>query len=296
VVAFDGADARTTTRLTGLAGVSWHAWKSGTNGLTLYADYRNSVKPLAIDFGPEAEVEVLRPETAKSYEAGLKTQLLDGCGSRRQRFPDGFSQWADLCDDGAGNFVRVNGGQTRFKGFEVESTFELRSDLRLSAHYANHDARFVSLTRDNGADASGNQVEMSPQQLAGVGLLFGQPKGTTASIVMTYVGDRYLNKSNSVRVGGYTTLDAAVGVQLGKFSVRLAGYNLTDRRDATSESDLHESVTVTGTAGDVSLAGPHSDVDHWVRPAAVAPRRNVTFTSADYPGRCRPRIDSDIVR
>ena len=166
-----------------------------------------------------------------------------------------FRNGLTYADDGAGNFVRVNGGQTRFKGFEVESTFELRSDLRLSAHYANHDARFVSLTRDNGADAAGNHVEMSPRQLAGVGLLFGQPAGTTASVVLTYVGDRYLNKSNSVRVGGYTTLDAAVGVHFGKFSIRLAGYNLTDRRDATSESDLHEAVTVTGTAGYYRLPG-----------------------------------------
>lgn len=256
VVAFDGSDARTTTRLTGLAGVSWHAWKDGANGLTLYADYRNSVKPLAIDFGPEAEVEVLRPETANSYEAGLKTQLLDGVWDLDASvFQMDFRNGLTYADDGAGNFVRVNGGQTRFRGFEVESTFELRSDLRLSAHYANHDARFVSFTRDNGADASGNHVEMSPRQLAGVGLLYGQPTGTTASVVMTYVGDRYLNKSNSVRVGGYTTLDAAIGMHLGKCSIRLAGYNLTDRRDATSESDLHEAVTVTGTAGYYRLPG-----------------------------------------
>jgi hypothetical protein len=127
--------------------------------------------------------------------------------------------------------------------------------LRLLAHYANHDARFVNFTRDNGADAAGNHFEMSPRQLGGLGLMFGPPSGLNGSVVATYVGDRYLNKSNSVRVGGYATLDATLGARIGKYGVRLSGYNLTNRRDAVSESDLHEAITVTGTAGYYRLPG-----------------------------------------
>jgi outer membrane receptor protein involved in Fe transport len=256
VVAFDGSDGRTTTRLSGLAGVSWHAWTEGTNVVTLYADYRNSFKPLAIDFGPEAEVQVLKPETANSYEAGLKTQLLNGqLDLDASVFQMDFRNALTYANDGSGNYVRTNGGQTRFRGFEVETTYELLPALRLSAHYANHDARFASYTLDNGTNVTGNRVEMSPRQLAGIGLLYGNPSGTTASLVATSVGERYLDKSNLVRVGGYTTLDAAVGFRLGRYIVRFSGYNLTDRRDATSASDLHESVTVTGTAGYYRLPG-----------------------------------------
>ena len=53
----------------------------------VYADYRNSYKPLAIDFGPEAEVEVLKPETVNSYEFGAKIQLLDGMRISPTRSP-----------------------------------------------------------------------------------------------------------------------------------------------------------------------------------------------------------------
>ena len=96
---------------------------------------------------------------------------------------------------------------------------------------------------------------MSPTQTGGLGLLFGNPSGTTGSLVATYVGERYLDKANDVRVGGYMTLDAAIGRKIGRYGVRLSGYNLTDRRDATSLSDLHGSVTVTGTEGYYRMPG-----------------------------------------
>jgi len=256
IVAFDGSDGRTTTRISGLAGVSWHAWTEGRNALTLYADWRNSFKPLAIDFGPEAEVQVLKPETANSYELGLKTQLWDGrFDLDASVFQMDFKNGLTYAPDGTGSFARANAGESRFKGFEVETTYELLPELRLSAHYANHDARFTSYTLADGADVSGKHLEMSPTQTGGVGLLFGKPSGTTASLVATYVGGRYLDKANDVRVGGYMTLDAAVGCKIGRYGVRLSGYNLTDRRDATSSSDLHGSVTVTGTEGYYRMPG-----------------------------------------
>ncbi len=256
VVAFDGSDGRTTTRVSGLAGVSWHVWMAQRNALTLYADYRNSFKPLAIDFGPEAEVQILKPETANSYEFGLKTQLLDGVlDLDASLFQMDFRNSLTYAPNGAGQYVRGNAGQSRFRGFEVEATYELLSELRLSAHYADHDARYRAYTLADGTDVSGKHVEMSPAQAGGVGLLFGQPTGTTASLVVSYVGARYLDKSNAVRAAGYATLDAALGVRLGQYKIRFGGSNLTNRRDATSASDLHESVTVTGTAGYYRLPG-----------------------------------------
>ena len=256
VVAFEGSDAHTTTRVSGLAGVSWHAWAAGKNKLTLYADWRNSFKPLAIDFGPEAEVQVLKPETANSYELGLKTQLMDGAlNLDASVFQMDFKNGLTYAPDGVGNYVRANAGESRFKGFEVETSYELLPDLRLSAHYANHDARFTAYTLADGTDVSAKHIEMSPTQTGGVGLLFGKPSGMTASLVATFVGERYLDKANAVRVGAYATLDATVGFRLGKYGVHLSGYNLTERRDATSLSDLHHSVTVTRTEGYYRLSG-----------------------------------------
>ena len=70
-----------------------------------------------------------------------------------------------------------------------------------------------------------------------------------------YIGSRMLNKSNSVEVGGYTTLDASLNFGLDKYHFQVTGYNLTDQRDPVAESELNEAVTVTGTAGYYRMPG-----------------------------------------
>lgn len=256
VLAFDGRDERTKTRLSGTIGASWHAWLSGRDAVTLYADYRNTYKPLAVDFGPEAEVEVLKPETANSYELGAKVQLLDGrVDVDSSLFRMDFKNGLTFADEGGGDFRPVNGGQTRFKGFEIESRFVLTSEWQLMAHHAYHDARYVRYTLDDGTDVSGHRVEMSPPQLTGLGFLYSGGDGLSAALVANYVGTRELNKRNTVAAGGYTTVDVSVGYRLGRYRLQLNGYDLTDRRDPVSESELQEGVTVTGTAGYYRLPG-----------------------------------------
>ena len=250
VTAFAGSDALDKTRLSGVLGLSWKGWTSGANALTWYADYRNSFKPLAVDFGPEAEVEVLEPETANSYEAGAKLRLLDGrLEADASVFRMDFSNGLTYAYDGNGNFTRANGGETRFLGYELETRYALNAQLQLAAHYTYHDAHFVNYTLDNGANVDGNRVEMSPRQLGGVGLVYARPGGLSASVIADFVSNRMLNKRNTVRSGGYTTLDAALAYRFSRYCLQLNGYNLTNRRDPVAESELSEAVTVTGTAG-----------------------------------------------
>jgi len=74
-------------------------------------------------------------------------------------------------------------------------------------------------------------------------------------VIANAIGSRMLNKSNSIEAGAYTTVDANLSYQLGRCRLRLSGYNLTDRRDPVAQSELQESVTVTGTAGYYRLPG-----------------------------------------
>ena len=253
VVAFEGQDARAKTRMSGTVGASWRAWVNGRNAFTLYADYRNTYKPLAVDFGPEAEVQVLKPETANSYEFGARTQLLDGrLSADASVFRMDFSNGLTFADEG-GDFRPTNGGETRFKGFEIESRYQLLDGWQLMAHYAYHDARFTRYTLDDGTDVSGKRIEMSPRQVSGAGVFYTRAQGFNAAAIVNYVGNRELNKRNSIAAGGYVTLDASLGYRLGKYRLQLNGYDLTDRRDPVAESELQEGVT--GTAGYYRLPG-----------------------------------------
>jgi iron complex outermembrane receptor protein len=249
VTAFDGSGSESHTRLSGLAGLRWSSWQSGRDSLGWYLDYRNSYKPLAVDFGPEAEVQLLQPETANSYEGGVKLELMDGrLDAEASVFRMDFSNGLTYAYDANGNFGPANGGKTRFQGFELETGYALTPALQVTAHYAYHDAHYLDYTLDDGSNASGLRVEMSPRDLAGLGLRYAAG-AWDASLVGNFVGNRMLDPGAGVQAGSYTTVDAAVGYRFGRWRVLMNGYNLGNRRDPVAASELSEAVTVSGTQG-----------------------------------------------
>ena len=78
VVGDEETQRRDDSRWSGALGTSYRLWQDGHDYVTAYANYRDSFKPAAIDFGPEAEPDILEPETARSAELGLRGQQLDG--------------------------------------------------------------------------------------------------------------------------------------------------------------------------------------------------------------------------
>ena len=234
-VQFDGNGGKSKTRVSGTAGVAWHVLQQGRDSVTLYTDYRNTYKPKSIDFGPEAEVAIQEPETANSYEAGVKGALFAG------RYEYDISVFRLdfknlLSFDDAGR--PIDGGKERFQGAEYEGRFTLCKDLKLTGTYAYHDSRFVSLKLDATTDVSGKRLELSPYQLAGLGLQYLPRQGLNASVIANYAGERKLNKRNTAHAGGYTTVDASLGWQFQRVGFNVNGYNLTDRRVPISESEL----------------------------------------------------------
>jgi iron complex outermembrane receptor protein len=231
------------SRLSGSLGASWHVWRDGEDALTLYADVRNTFKPAALDFGPEAEGELLLPESAVSEEIGVKGQFLDGkLDWDLSVFSMNFNNLvvAQTVDGLPG---LVNAGKEHFKGAELEARYNLGSDLQLAGHVAYHDARFgdyVELFDDTPTQLRGRRLEMSPQNLGGLGLVYSPAQGWQGSLVINHIGDRFLNKRNTALAGGYNVVDASFGYRFPRCEIRLSGRNLGDRRDPIAESELGE--------------------------------------------------------
>jgi len=210
----------------------------------MFADYRNTYKPAAIDFGPEAEAEILRPETADSYEAGFKGQWLNGRANVEFSLFDMRFDNLVVTQSIDGRPGLTNAGEEHFKGAEIEVQYQLAGDLRLAASYAWHKARFgdyVQLFGDTPTQLKGNYLEMSPRHLGGMGIIYQPPRGTYGSLVWNHVGSRYLNKRNTASAEAYDTLDASLGLRLDHWVFCLSGRNLTDERPPVSESELGES-------------------------------------------------------
>ncbi|HJW09224.1 MAG TPA: TonB-dependent receptor, partial [Holophagaceae bacterium] len=218
-----GEDTHRSDRLTGSVGVTFHAWKAGADHLNLFANYKNSFKPAAIDFGLDSQPGILRPETARSFEIGAKGAF----GGRFTFEVDAFQMDFDnlvVSQDNGGGPVLVNGGSERFKGIEGELSARLMDDFHVRAAYSYHDARFTDSVQDFGGtptQLAGNRLEMSPFNLASLGLIYAPAQGFVGSVEASYTGGVYLNKRNTAPAGGYTVLGASAGYRLDAWELRL---------------------------------------------------------------------------
>jgi iron complex outermembrane receptor protein len=236
-------DHRRENRLGGSLGLSWRVWSQGEDSLTLYGDVRNTFKPAALDFGPEAEADILEPETASSIEVGAKGHALQG---RLDWDLSGFFMYFDnlvIAQAEGGLPGLENAGKETFKGAEFETSYALTDDLRFYGHYAWHDARFDDFVQDfDGVPTQldGKRLELSPKQLGGIGLVYSPARGWQASLVADRVGSRFLNKRNTALAPAYSTVAASIGYRFESCELRLSGTNLGDRRDPVAESELGE--------------------------------------------------------
>ena len=240
------AGEREDVRLSGTAAVEWTAWSRGRESLRVFTDYRAAFKPAAFDFGigegeAGGEEGLLSPETAQTYEAGVRSRLADG---RLQVEVSGF--WMDfrnLVIATAVNGVPAlrNSGKNRFRGVEAEIEWQALGRLMVRGAYALHDARFtdsVQVFDGVPTQLAGKRLEMSAHHTAGASLAWAPERGLVAFADLHYVGSRFLDKRNTARADGYAELSGGVGWRAGRVEVRIDGHNLTDERPPISESEL----------------------------------------------------------
>ena len=253
-----GKDNRKVTRGSGGAGVTWTAWHEGEDSVHVYGSYRNTYKPAATDFGLDSEAEILGPETATSYETGVKGRFFDGTlDVELSAFQMNFNNLV-VASEEAGNPVLENAGKSRLQGIETELDWRVRPDLYWRTTYSLHDARFRDFVTDfDGVPTQlqGNKLETTARYMAATGVVWSPARGWRGSIESNWVGRRFLNKRNTAIAKDYITWGAGVGYRWDTFELRVDGTNLNDQRPPVSESELGESqyyllserrVTVTG--------------------------------------------------
>ncbi len=236
----EGAEV-THTRLSGSLGAMLGVWEQDANHVRLFANYRNTFKPAAFDFSLAENEGVLDPETSRSYEGGVKLRAMDGrVDFEASAFRMDFE---NLVTSTIVNNLPalINAGKTRFKGIELATELRLPFATYARATYSFHDGKFVDFVQDFGGvptQLAGNRFEMSARHLASAGVTFAPERGFVAHAAVNYTGDRYLNMRNTALAPAFSTIDAGIGYRAGRAEFRLDGRNLTDRRDAVSESEF----------------------------------------------------------
>ena len=234
---------RTDVRPGANLGAIFTAWQQKQNSLNLYVTYRNTFKPAAIDFGIGESGGgdlILKPETSNSVEGGLKGRFFD----RRMEveasgFLMNFENLVTATSVG-GVPALINAGKQRFKGFESEASFFLRNDVIARATYSYHDARFTDFVQDFGGvptQLAGKRIEMSPANLAAVGIVYSPARGFIGGFDINYTGSRYLNMRNTSLAAGFAAIGLSAGYRTARWEFRVDGHNLSDHRDPVSESE-----------------------------------------------------------
>lgn len=234
-------ETRNEQRWSGAFGTSYRLWQSGDDYVTLYGGYRRTFKPAVVDFGPEAEPDILKPEVARTREIGLRGGLFSGqVDWDLSVFRMDFENLV-VTQDVSGSPGLVNAGSERFDGAELEVDWRPAKDFTVSGTYAYHDARFgdyVQLFGSTPTQLRGNLLEMSPQHVSSIGLRYAPVNGFRAYLTGSHVGARYLNKRNTALAESYNTVDAGISYHFQSWDVAIDGANLTDRRDPVAESEL----------------------------------------------------------
>ena len=237
----------TNVRPGGSVGAIFTGWQRGADHVKLYANYRNTFKPAAVDFGlGEAEsaaeaARLLKPETAQSYEGGVKVRTLEGrVDAEVDAFVMNFENLVTATTVG-GLPALINTGTQRFQGLELATDIRLPASLLGRASYSFHDAHFTEFAQvfdGVPTNLNGKRLEMSARHLWAGGVVYAPASGPTASLVLNYTGSRYLNRRNTALAEGFGTVDVGVGYRWNRWEARVDGRNLTDRRDPVAESEL----------------------------------------------------------
>jgi iron complex outermembrane receptor protein len=237
-----GSDSRHETKPSGSVGAVFTAWQKDNDDVRVFGGYRNTYKPAAIDFGLDAEADILEPEQGQSYEVGVRTALVD-----RRLEIELLAFHMNLKDiviaetAPGGTPGLENGGEQSLQGVELEARCRFFDGLWGRLAWSYHDAKFEDFTEDFGGgpqQLAGNRLEMSAHDMGALGVIWAPKSGFTAHGEVRYTGSRYLDRRNTALAPGFTSYSAGIGWHLKNWGVRLDGENLGDARDPVSESEL----------------------------------------------------------
>jgi iron complex outermembrane receptor protein len=236
-----GGDQRLVYRPGGSVAAIWTPWQAGANNLRLYADYRNTYKPAAIDFGLDTNPAILEPETSDSYELGARTRLADG--HVELEVESFLLNFRNLVVQQTINDLPalVNAGKERFKGVEASLSARLPHDTRVQLAYSFHDARFTDFVSDFGdgpTQVGGNRLPASARHMGTAAVTYAPAKGLNVHARIQFVGDRFLDEVNTALVPSYTTFAAGMGYRVSNWEVRVDGRNLNNQRAPLSLSEM----------------------------------------------------------
>jgi len=166
--------------------------------------------------------------TGRSVEGGVKSTFW---GDRIDVTVAGY--WIEqdniITRDPNDPTLSVQGGRQSSRGVELSLSAAVTEQFRTDANYTVLEARFDELIEAGGVSRKGNTPPRVPETVANLFGFYSFKKiPVTLSAGIRHAGRFFTDNANTIRVKGYTSLDAAIGYRFGFGTLTLRGRNLTD--------------------------------------------------------------------
>ncbi|WP_259679168.1 TonB-dependent siderophore receptor [Pseudomonas vranovensis] len=198
-----------------------------------YASYAEVFQPQT---GQTWSGDLLKPVEGKTYETGVKGELLEGrlnVSLAAFRIDLENNPQVDPEHPGAGpNTYYISGGKVRSQGFELESTGYITPDWSLFAGYTYTTTEYLKDTRSNSGE---RYAEFTPRHMLRLWSQYELPwqerRWSVGAGVQAQSDFSAQSGAVSMQQGGYTLLNARVAYRIDEhWTASLNGNNLADRK------------------------------------------------------------------
>ncbi|WP_226341294.1 TonB-dependent siderophore receptor [Gemmobacter serpentinus] len=246
----DGTGDNTQSAFTKRFGLTYKA----TEDLAFYGNYSESFDALGAGYVPYMP-EAPKPQQGRQYEAGVKY---------RPAGSDALISLAyfDLSQSNVPRFATIGGvpaywqiGQVDVRGLELEGRMALNDRVNLNFAYSYWDAKVVN------GDNPGNRPLLTPKSLASVWADYSFDQGALSGLKLglgaRYLGARFSDDGNTVRIGSNVVVDAMASYQVAENTeLALNVTNLFDK-DYVSSYNFTNSAVFYGDAREVKATLRH---------------------------------------
>src|SRR3989338_8239365 len=179
----------------------------------------------------------LKPEKSFSYEMGIERQLTRNTSAKLNYFSSAVTDmilWANV-DPVNGVYQVKNIGKTQTEGVEFELTRSIGNDGK---GFVNYTYQKTIDKEDSNPAAIDKMVPYTPTNKYSIGVISGK-----TSLIAKFVGERYADSSNAVKLPGYTVVDLNFVKEVAALELNFAVNNLFDER----YSEIVGSYNIPGT-------------------------------------------------
>lgn len=223
--------------------------------LTLYGQYATAADPVGTNVFIVRAAENFDLATGAQWEVGAKGQMWHNRAEWTVAYFDIYRK--NILTQTSLTTAQNVGRQTS-KGIELSGAIRATDAWRLQGNVTVLSARFADFSESAGSSVTsrgGNRPPNVPEVMANLWSVYRVPCVVPFDLgaAFRYVGHRYAENANVVRLNAYTTVDAWISVPYKNLMVTLRGRNLLDKTYAIWADPFYPSQVLIGAPRTVEL-------------------------------------------